>query len=42
MKSDLIIINVILFYLKHKNVHKYYRVVFNILFNIHQLKLKNN
>jgi len=36
MKSDLIIINVILFYLKKKNVRKYYTIVFNILYNAHQ------
>jgi len=39
MKSDLIIINANLFYLKDKNV-QYYTIVFNILFNAHPSKLK--
>jgi len=42
MKYDLIIINTIWFYLKNKNIHKWYTIRFNILFNVHESKLKNN
>lgn len=33
---------VILLYLEGINIHKYYTVIINYLFNIHKTKLKNN
>jgi len=35
-------INIVWFYLKNKNTHKYCTIVFNILFNVHLSKLKKN
>jgi len=42
MKFDLLTINGILFYWKDKNAHKCCTIVFNILFDAHPSKLKNN
>jgi len=39
MKFDIITINAIIFYFNDKNAHKCCTVMFNILFNVHQLKL---
>jgi len=36
MQFDQIIIIIVLFYLKDKNVHKHYTDIFNILFNAHK------
>jgi len=35
MNLDMIIPNIILFYLENKNIYKYYISVFNILFDTH-------
>jgi len=35
MNFDLIIINIVLFYLDDKNTHKCGTTVFNVLFNVH-------